>query len=798
MKSTCCLIIGTILIAVFAYTSLDGMLSTPVLATERGFEALSSSQEDVASPDRGNNAPPVSIQVKKLAVSLLDKLGIDYEFAKLYATYIVGAPTLVVFILIAMMLRPRRKKRPPTRFRRPIQIRPQKKHPSNVVDIKRDIPTTDKELVLEFFFRLFKQQVGALPDALTELKLIESRPTCPNDTYEMRVKLENDWAFRRMSIGLLGQGGGSRSKCFYVIYDSHMVLKIPSKPIPEFSVYREQIKAEAKIVDRLYPRECIVPRIAVILKAVHTIAGNEKLSEDEQEDKYVHLMEVNPEFQEYLKIGSSFAFFMDLAKHFFLSTTLEEIHRGDQRIVNEAMKQHELLWDQHGFVCRYGEEAGAVCHELQDAYYRCESRMRQLVEEAHVDEDIPTFQLKQWFLTHLAGEKVDPDTEDLPDELIDRVNRLLYKVVRQNHQQVERYRRSVREYIKEMRFSQHRIQLENLASNTLNLLAWIDQKGLALRDLKPENLFVAGQPEAYPIFLNDAKKFSIGLIDVETAVVMGSKDAEGIPQPQLAGTPLYATPSHLLSNTLLEEVYGDVRVILHMQDWYATIAIIYKIITGKNLFSHSAMVFPDILKQVKLIDPAGPDLEKDVSHVNHIFWNSAVAEFKQVLADDLDIFERLEVAVPKSFVPHIVKSLHSGYNQASAVLKDTVSKQRVFSGGAKRQFLLEASAQKIGLMKKKLIQERPGSIQRNQQREQALSVLDIIEEQKRRLQLKLEAAAALKANEYAIAADQLLEAMFEKVFSTMYLTHWPAVKPAKWKRQSQMAVDITTYQATLP
>lgn len=758
-------------------------------------EAVVSESSETSPP--ADERPSIYEKFKAAAINILNKLGIDYEFAKLYATWIVGAPTLVVVLLITMMLFPRRKRKPPAKITRPIRLAPRQKPETSAVDIKKLGPATDKERVLELFVQLFKAQVGAVPDASTEIVLIESRPTCPNDTYEMRVKTGKEWASRRMSIGLLGQGGGSRSKCFYVIYDSHMVLKIPTKPIPEFSVYREKIKAEARIVERLYPRECIVPRIGVILKAVYTMADWEKLPEDAQEDKYVHLMEVKPEYQEYLKIGSSFAFFMDLSRHFFLSTTLEEIHRGDQRIVTEALKQQELLWDQHGFVCRYGEDAGGVCHELQDAYYRCEGRLRKLVDEAQIIEDIPTFQLKQWYLTHLSGENVDAGTEDLPEELIERVNQLLGKVVQKNYRQVAQYRKSVRDYIKEMRFSQHRIQLENLASNTLNLLAWIDDKDLAMRDLKPENLFVAGEPKSYPLFLNDTRKFSIGLIDVETAVVMDTQSSKDIPQPQLAGTPLYATPTHLLNNALLEEVYGDVSAILHMQDWYATIAIIFKIISGRNLFSSTAMVFPEMVKQVRMLDPAGPEMDKEMAHIHQMFWGSAKGEFNENLKAYKDILERIEVAVPRSMVPTIIKALHSGCDHISSALARTISDQSVFTGREKRQYLLDASVEKIGMMKKKLTRERPGSIQRKQQRERALRVLDRIEDKKVHLQRKLEAAAALKTKVGTVPADQLLEAMFGQVYHAMYLSHWPAAEPVQSKARLDADVDITTYQATI-
>jgi serine/threonine protein kinase len=741
---------------------------------------------------------PFRSQVKAAIEVVLSKLGLNIEFAKYYATWIVGAPALVIVILLAMILRPRRKKITPASLQRAMVAGARKPAPRKMFKTRQEPePATDKERILRFFFNLFKQQVGADQNDPTTLTLVESRPICPNETYEMRVLHAKDWVSRRMSIGLLGQGGGSRSKCFYVIYDSHMVLKIPAETIQVFSAYRAKIKAEAHIVDRLAPRECIVPRVAVILKAVHAIPDNASLSDESLEDRYMHLMEVNPDLQEYLKIGASFAFFMDLARHFFLSTTLEEIHRSDHRIVSEAMKQHELLWDQHGFVCRYGEEAGPVCHGLQDAYYRCESRLRQLVEEARIVEDIPAFQLKQWFLTHLAGEKIDADSEDLPHELIERVNRLLTKVIREKHYHVERYRQGVRHYIKEMHFSQHRAQLENLSTNALDLLFWIGRKGLALRDLKPENLFVAGEPDAYPIFLNDSQKFSIGLIDVETAVVIDAAKPEDLPQPQLAGTPLYATPSHLMTNIILHEVYKDVRTILHMQDWYATIAIIYKIITGRNLFSVTARTFPEIVQRIRLIDPTGSDVDRDVAAISILFWSSALAEFEEGLDKEMDILKRIEVEIPKNLTAEIVKALHRGSNEINLQLKKTISKQSVFTDPGKCRFLVEAPVEKIRKMTQKLSEKQSRTGEPANQTQQVLALLEHIERLKSRLQLKLEASAALKAGAGRMAADQLLEAMLEKVLSVMYLAHWIPPEPAKWSGISKLPSDINTYQATM-
>ena len=209
-------------------------------------EGLKPAPVEAQAADNGNpysskqihqeDAQSLTTRIKIIVRDLLAKLGIDEEFAKYYATWVVGAPTLVIVILLAMIFRPRRKKITPAQVQRSEAVVPPKASRVPANRARREPATaTDKERILKFFFHLFKQQVAAEPDALSEIKLVETRPICPNETYEMRIQQGNDWASRRMSIGLLGQGGGSRSKCFYVIYDSHMVLKLPAESIQGFS-----------------------------------------------------------------------------------------------------------------------------------------------------------------------------------------------------------------------------------------------------------------------------------------------------------------------------------------------------------------------------------------------------------------------------------------------------------------------------------------------------------------------------------------------------------------------------------
>ena len=62
------------------------------------------------------------------------------------------------------------------------------------------------------------------------------------------------------------------------------------------------------------------------------------------------------------------------------------------------------------------------------------------------------------------------------------------------------------------------VKMAAITTNLLDVLAWFRKKRVSMRDLKPDNLFVAGDPARYPLFLRSVEEFSLGIIDVETAV----------------------------------------------------------------------------------------------------------------------------------------------------------------------------------------------------------------------------------------------------------------------------------------
>lgn len=69
--------------------------------------ALRETSAPAPQPVDDNTPPSLTKQLKAALGRLLARVNIDAEAVKLYAKWIVGAPALVVLILIVMLLRPR-------------------------------------------------------------------------------------------------------------------------------------------------------------------------------------------------------------------------------------------------------------------------------------------------------------------------------------------------------------------------------------------------------------------------------------------------------------------------------------------------------------------------------------------------------------------------------------------------------------------------------------------------------------------------------------------------------------------
>jgi hypothetical protein len=378
-------------------------------------------------------------------------------------------------------------------------------------EVKEGVPTRID--VVGFFLNLFKQQIGADPDAPVEYVQLMSKNSGPNHIYELRVKHMEDWAKRRMTIGPLGEESGSKSKCYYVIYDVHMVVKIPAKPVTDFEQYIESIKKETHIVNKLIPKECIIPKVSVILGMIHSFSHSDDLPPDRLEEKYINWMRKAPEYQNYLKINTSFVYIMDLSKYYFLSHILDELHDIKHLIAREITENAEIIWEPTKFKGRYGTENDAI-FEIRDVYNRSAVNVRRLMDRAGITTTVSDYQIQSWFIVHLADGLIAAHGSGYPEAFIDDVNRLFKKTMRDHTNVVAVYRKTIKDYIYMSSFEQNKAQMAAITTNLLDVLAWFRKKRVSMRDLKPDNLFVAGDPARYPLFLRSVEQFSLGIFFV--------------------------------------------------------------------------------------------------------------------------------------------------------------------------------------------------------------------------------------------------------------------------------------------
>jgi hypothetical protein len=86
------------------------------------------------------------------------------------------------------------------------------------------------------------------------------------------------------------------------------------------------LKKERRIVKRLSMKECIIPSAAVILKLIQRFDQKGELPSEDNEEDYLKFLNIFSELQKYLRVGNTFAFFMDLSKYYFMSHIIQVFH----------------------------------------------------------------------------------------------------------------------------------------------------------------------------------------------------------------------------------------------------------------------------------------------------------------------------------------------------------------------------------------------------------------------------------------------------------------------------------------
>lgn len=723
---------------------------------------------------------------------------VKYHIPSIHLTkeMIKAIPFWAIFILLILAAVNRvmmmRKKEPETE---PEFIEPEKKGPVESASREADPAKGgeyNRDVVVRFFLKIFKIQIGALKTAPAKFKPVVSINVWPKRVYELSVHHEGEWISRRLTIGPLGDDGVSKSICYYVIYDDHLVVKIPPEPIIDFQEYLACIKADMMIAKRLSPKECIIPRVSVILGRLVS-QGTAKQSPQATEDDYVKRLASNSQYQEYLKIGNSFVFFMDLSRYYFLSSVLTDMHDMENAMPKEILGQAGIIWDAYEFEGRYGRQYAHIGFEMRNIYEEYEREINRLLIQYGVATSLPTYTMKQWFLIHLSGRGRIESEGDLSKAFIEDLNALSRESMIDNRMSIESYRRVIREYIYTSTIARYKAEMGSIITSLIALLMWLGHNRMAMRDLKPDNLLIAGDPEKYPQFLRSPDQFSIGFIDVETAVDFEKESQEDILQPQLGGTPKYATPTHLFPNELIIWVFGDLARILHLQDWHSAVAMIYKVITGGTLYEKTATLLPEIKRMIEASMDDEEQLKTVTEYASRSFWKSAVDEFQEKIEKNRRILNAVHVIILESDKKHFLAQMAHEQKSLSACMIRKMNSQSIFKSKQNKENLIRSSAEKIKEMRTKCETDNGNQLSNK------IGIVTFLRELEQ-LKIQYEKRSGhiqfLKTSGSEIPVATIMEVMFNVVMTAMYMEVW-GESADDYNESGQKGDPDASYEATI-
>ena len=653
-----------------------------------------------------------------------------------------------------------------------------------------------RESVVEFFLDLYKLQSGASDRAPAKVFRVDSTSSSTNYIYELRVKIDNKWTSRRMTIGPLGEEAGSRSKCFYVIYDVHLVVKIPPVPIADFYEYLQLIRKEARIVDKLAMKESIVPRISVILKMVYPFRDENSMRPEELEKKYIKWVWNSANFQKHLKIGNTFVFFMDLSEYYFLQHIMEMLHDNQEKMYKEISGHSEILSDPAELAKIYGHDNLPTFLEIQKIFTNYELEVKRLIERFGASFSTFQYQIKSWFFNRLFGNDVVITKETLSSEFIDDLNTVLDRIIMNNTDTIGAYVETLKKSMDKVTFLQNKSRIEGIITNLLALLAKLRKRCVAMRDLKPDNLLVAGDRSSYPKFLSYPEQYTIGLIDVETAVVLGTSMNKNIDQPLLGGTPQYATPSHFLENDVLGQTYDDLQSIFYLQDWHALIVMFYKLITGDFLFQQTSQLLPEILKIIKTLLPKTRQVSDIVEHVSSLFWRKAVAEFERKVAEKAEILNAVKISVPDLARKMFREFVEKEKQILADRIREQVNSQTIFTSAKNRQYLISCPCQDISKLKQKWEEANGTQESVVVGRGEIRKFLQNLEMLKLKSEECTQTTVFLQNEEPVMSGYELLDLLFGVVLNHMYDMQWSDCSPTDLTGHESAQGDVSR-QATI-
>lgn len=659
----------------------------------------------------------------------------------------------------------------------------------------------ERQHIIDFFLDIYRRQMRAARRPV-EFRCLEPASGPGADAiYELRLKLEDGWRSRRMSIGPLAEESGSKSRCYKVIYDELLVVKLPPRPIADFEEYLTHLRREQDTAARLLPDvECITPTVSAVLRKLPEFAADAEAPPEEFEARCLRRLRDAPGYQAHLKVGGRFAFFMNLSRNAFLGSVIASMHDLRSRLAAELVGQGEVIDNPVRFEEVYGRDNLDVFFDFREALAAYEERVGEMLDRRGAAEEIPVFRRRQWFLCSLAERPADPAADGLPEEAAPEVESILASVLDAHRPAVDRYRSAVRVHVFYQLLGRNRTAMAGVIANLLDLLAILREKGIAMRDLKPDNVFVAGDVSASPAMLSSPGDYAIGLIDFETAVDFRPPSGT-IAQPMLAGTPSYATPAHLFRNDLLVSMFGDLPRILHLQDWQAVSSMIFNVVTGRRLARETGKLIPEIMKIIRESfrkKLSRPEVFKICSRV---FWFNASAEFRKKLKTYRPVLSEVRVEIPVRARRMLREELMFLRTEGVKRMRRLVMGQALFRSEESRRALMRAAPEAVARYRR-VWESRTGMPETPPEiRRQVLEVLRTLERVKGEQARRAEIVERLEKRRPMLTAFQILEIMFNVVLNAMYRPEWgrltEEVGDIRLDETRKPGVTVISYEDTI-
>ncbi len=631
----------------------------------------------------------------------------------------------------------------------------------------------DSNHIVHFFLDLYRRQIG-LPEA--DPRLMSARALDPlnarETTYELKVRYNQRDSSRRMSLCRLGDDVDSKSVCYKVIYDDLLVLKIPPEPVIDFDQYLESIQLERRMADRLSPGvPCVGPSLAAIAKKIPELQDEAHPAGAMNETNIARHLRHTPSLQKYFKIGGSFVLFMSLSRHLFFDQVISRMHRQESRVKDAISGSLHTMGDILAFEGTFGRDRGDLFFsfaDLQESYLRS---MDQLLQQ-HGREiiEIPDHRKKQWMFDQLAEKEIIHERHPLPDTFINDQKRTAKIVFSQHKKTVTQFVNLIKSDIRKTSEHRNRNIASGIITNIVKLLMHLKEKNAAIRDLKPDNMFLVGQSDNPDIFLTSADQYALGLIDLETAI--NFRETEPPEQPILAGTPFYATPSHIFENRILEQVFRDAPRTLYLQDWFAAVGIIYNVVTGGTLFKKTGQLLPEVVRVRSRAISLGDPLQGVLKNVSWVFWRTACAEFNACMAADRSMFKCIPLALGSLEKGMLLEETAVCEGFLVDQIKICVLNQEIFKEDKTRRNLFEAGVEKIAAILKRWRMGKDVPDTTPEMRSEIVSFLGCLVHLKK-CQLKIRQLRPILQEEGPpMTAQHLIFLLFRLVFFFMYRPQW--------------------------